>query len=142
MLHLLFAFFALGRDTTPCAFADSGVSVPPPGSPFREGIFTKVEKEAYYQAGQAAWKAAVDSAIGANRDFLNEDGEKSHGTCWLQFVVRFDGSISDVRALTMEDSHLAQVLVRLIEDHPCAWHPAIQNGRMVNAFRREKIMYP
>ena len=51
-----------------------------------------------------------------------------------------DGSISDVRALTKHGYGMEEEAVRVIKKGP-AWTPAIQNGRSVNAYRKQPITF-
>ncbi|HRN72430.1 MAG TPA: energy transducer TonB [Ginsengibacter sp.] len=55
------------------------------------------------------------------------------GTCRIKFIVRKDGHVSDVKAVTMEGTRLARILVDAIKDGP-KWIPAEQNGHIVNAY--------
>ncbi|HTJ12766.1 MAG TPA: energy transducer TonB, partial [Dinghuibacter sp.] len=62
------------------------------------------------------------------------------GTCTVQFIVSKDGVVSDVAAMTMQGTKLAEIAVNAIRRGP-KWIPAEQNGRKVNAFRRQNIRF-
>jgi periplasmic protein TonB len=101
-------------------------------------VFTKVEIEAKFPGGDQAWHDYVQKAIMQHMDELQEDGKS--GTCEVQFIVDKDGVVSEVQALTMQGSKLAEIAVNSIRRGP-HWEPAQQNGRKVKAFRRQKITF-
>lgn len=101
-------------------------------------VFTKVEIEAGFPGGDAAWNEYVRKAITSHMDELQDEGKS--GTCEVQFIVDKDGNVSDVTALTMQGSKLAEIAVNAIRRGP-KWTPAQQNGRKVKAFRRQKITF-
>lgn len=101
-------------------------------------VFTKVEIEAGFPGGDAAWNEYVRRAITSHMDELQDEGKS--GTCEVQFIVDKDGNVSDVQALTMQGSKLAEIAVNAIRRGP-KWTPAQQNGRKVKAFRRQKITF-
>jgi periplasmic protein TonB len=101
-------------------------------------VFTKVEIEAQFPGGDAAWNDYVKKAISAHMDELQDEGKS--GTCEVQFIVDKDGAVSDVQALTMQGSKLAEIAVNAIRRGP-HWGPAQQNGRKVKAFRKQKITF-
>src|SRR6476660_1091359 len=70
-------------------------------------VFTKVEIEASFPGGEGGWTRYVKKAIEQNIDELTESGES--GTCRIRFIVSKDGSVSDVEALTMKGTKLAEV---------------------------------
>ena len=58
--------------------------------------------------------------------------EKNQGTCEVRFVVSKDGDVSNVHALTMKETKLADVAVNAIKKGPM-WIAGKQNGRKVNS---------
>jgi periplasmic protein TonB len=101
-------------------------------------VFTKVEIEAKFPGGDAGWADYVRKAITAHMDELTDEGKS--GTCEVQFIVDKDGNVSEVTALSMQGSKLAEIAVNAIRRGP-HWEPAQQNGRKVKAFRRQKITF-
>ena len=71
-------------------------------------------------------------------DELTEAGES--GTCVVKFIVSKNGSISNVEAVTMKGSKLAEVVVNAIRKGP-DWIPAMQNGTIVNAYRTQPVTF-
>ncbi|MEO9020689.1 MAG: energy transducer TonB [Ginsengibacter sp.] len=98
-------------------------------------IFTKVEIEAQFPGGLAAWAKYVQRAIQSNADDFSES---DYGTCVVKFVVDKSGNVSDVQATTMKGTKLAEVAVNAIRKGP-KWTPAQQNGRYVNAYRLQPV---
>jgi protein TonB len=101
-------------------------------------VFTKVEIEAQFPGGDAAWSNYVKNEITKHMDELQEEGKS--GTCEVQFIVDKDGAVSEVTALTMQGSKLAEIAVNAIRRGP-HWTPAQQNGRKVKAYRKQKITF-
>ena len=101
-----------------------------------DGItFTKVEIEAKFSGN---WNVYLQKEIEKNMDELTEAGVS--GTCIVKFVVSKDGSVSDVEAITMKGTKLAEVAVNAIRKGP-KWIPAIQNGVPVNAYRQQPVTF-
>ena len=101
-------------------------------------VFTKVEIEASFPGGDGKWNDYVRQTIMSHMDELQDEGKS--GTCEVQFIVDKDGNVSDVQALTMQGSKLAEIAVNVIRRGP-KWEAAQQNGRKVKAFRRQKITF-
>jgi periplasmic protein TonB len=100
-------------------------------------IFIKVEIEAAFPGGLDAWTKYVQEAMEKNMD---EFTEADCGTCIIKFVVDKTGTVSNVEAITMKGSKLAEIGTNMIRRGP-KWIPAIQNGRQVNAYRVQPIAY-
>ena len=98
-------------------------------------VFSKVEIEATFPGGDAAWTKYVFNAMkDADINWKNAD----QGTCRIRFIVDKHGSISDVEALNMKKTRLAKFAVKIISDGP-KWRPASQDGKYVNAYREQPI---
>jgi protein TonB len=102
-------------------------------------IFEKVEIEAQFKGGEGAWKKYLERNLNPNAPVDNGAPEGSY-TVYVQFVVSKDGSISDVKALTNHGYGMEQEAMRVIKKGP-AWVPAVQNGRSVNAYRKQPITF-
>jgi len=98
-------------------------------------VFTKVEIEASFPGGLAAWGRYVQRAISAH---IDEFSESDYGTCIVRFIVDKTGKVSDVQATTLKGTKLAEIAVNAIRNGP-NWIPAQQNGRMVNAYRLQPV---
>ena len=100
-----------------------------------DGIATFVEIEAKFKGD---WSDYVKKEIEKNIDELTEANES--GTCIVRFVVSKEGNVSNVEALTMKGTKLAEVAVNAIRKGP-KWMPAVQNGTQVNAYRQQPITF-
>lgn len=102
-------------------------------------IFTKVEQEAEFPGGQGAWRRYLENNLNANAPI---DGGAAPGsyTVIVKFVVSKDGTLSDISAETSFGSGMEQEAIRAIKKGP-KWKPALQNGRNVNAYRRQPITF-
>ena len=110
-----------------------------------ERVFTKVEFEAGFPGGDAGWRNfLIDNLkltkIGRKLKF--EKGQKQISeTVIVKFIVSKDGSISDVTIENEDANPLFKAeAIRVIKDSP-NWKPAVQNGRKVNAYRRQPITF-
>jgi len=102
-------------------------------------IFEKVEIEASFKGGESAWKKYLERNLNPNTPVDNGAPEGTY-TVYVQFVVSKDGSISDVKALTNHGYGMEAEAIRVIKKGP-AWVPAVQNGRQVNAYRKQPITF-
>lgn len=102
-------------------------------------IFEKVEIEAQFKGGEGAWRKYLERNLNPSAPVDNGAPEGTY-TVYVQFVVSKDGSISDVKALTNHGYGMEAEAVRVIKKGP-AWTPAIQNGRSVNAYRKQPITF-
>jgi protein TonB len=124
---------------------DAGVITPPvtpPGTNVAETptddntVFTKVEIEA---AAPANWASYLGKNLNAT---VPTDNGAPPGTyrVLIQFIVSKDGSVSDVHATTSYGYGMEEEAVRAIKLGP-KWKPAQQNGRSVNAYRIQPIIF-
>lgn len=102
-------------------------------------IFEKVEIEATFKGGEGAWRKYLERNLNGNTPVDNGAPEGTY-TVYVQFVVSKDGSISDVKPLTNHGFGMEQEAVRVIKKGP-NWTPAVQNGRSVNAYRKQPITF-
>ena len=102
-------------------------------------IFEKVEIEASFKGGESAWRKYLERNLNPSAPVDNGAPEGTY-TVYVQFVVSKDGSISDVRALTNHGYGMEAEAVKVIKKGP-SWTPAIQNGRSVNAYRKQPITF-
>lgn len=102
-------------------------------------IFEKVEIEAKFPGGDAAWKKYLERNL-SNFNPADNGAPAGTYTVYVQFVVDKDGNISDVRALTNYGYGMEDQAVKVIKRGP-SWEPAIQNGRKVKAYRKQPITF-
>ena len=102
-------------------------------------VFTKVENEAQFPGGQAAWIRYLQKNLNANAPVDNGAPGGTYQVI-VKFIVSKDGSISDVQAETKHGFGMEDEAVKIIKRGP-KWTPALQNGRNVNAYRRQPITF-
>ena len=102
-------------------------------------VFTKAEEEAYFSNDPGAWRAYLMKNLRANAA-VDEGWKKGTHQVIVQFIVYKDGSIGDVKALTYAGSKTAQHCIDIIKNGP-NWMPAKQNGKAVNAYRKQPITF-
>lgn len=123
--------------------SDSLLPPPPPTASYDEGdidrLYDKVEVEASFPGGDNSWREYLEKTLNA---FVPIDNGAPAGkyTVIVQFVVDKDGKISDVRALTKHGYGMENEVVRVIKKGP-KWEPAIQNGRIVRAYRKQPVTF-
>jgi N-acetylmuramoyl-L-alanine amidase len=107
----------------------------PLSSKSNDKVFTKVENEAQFPGGPSAWTKYIISKI---QDSIQTFTNKDYGTCLVKFIVNTEGSVSQVEATSMKDSHLAKISVEAVKTGP-KWIPATQNGNTVAAYRLQPV---
>ena len=102
-------------------------------------IFLKVENEAEFAGGQQAWIRYLKKNLNPS---TASDNAAPPGTYQVivKFIVSKDGTISDVVAESKHGYGMEEEAVKIIKRGP-KWIPANQNGRSVNAYRRQPITF-
>ena len=117
---------------------DKGGVVAAPVEDDNDKVFQKVEIEAKFPGGDKAWAKYISREINRYIDELQDAGKA--GTCVVQFIVDREGNISEVEALTMNGTMLAEICVNAIKRGP-KWTAAEQNGRKVKAYRKQPVTF-
>ena len=102
-------------------------------------IFTKVEIEAGFPGGTAAFKKYLERNLNANAPVENNAPPGTY-TVIVKFVVSKTGANSDVTAETNLGYGMEAEAMKIIKKSP-NWTPAQQNGSIVNAYRRQPITF-
>ncbi|MCP9750272.1 energy transducer TonB [Ferruginibacter sp. HRS2-29] len=102
-------------------------------------IFNKVEVEAEFPGGSAAWTRYIRNNLNANAPVDNGAPPGTYQVI-VRFIVSRDGTISDVTPETKFGYGMEEEAVKIIKKGP-KWTPALQNGRNVNAYRRQPITF-
>ncbi len=102
-------------------------------------IFQRVEKEAQFPGGQPAWRAFLESNLNGNVA-TKKKAPLGKYTVIVQFIVGYDGTISNIEATTNHGYGMEKEVIRVIKKGP-KWTPAQQNGRPVKAYRRQPVMF-
>jgi len=99
-------------------------------------IFTKVEIEPDYPGGQAGWIEYLTKNLKYPQDAIKKEVQ---GTVVIQFIVDQQGKISDVKAISGPEI-LRAASIKVIKESG-TWLSAMQNGKKVNAYKRQPITY-
>ena len=102
----------------------------------KSDTFTKVESEATFEKGDKDWKKYLVKNL--NGDVGNKSVKG--GKVVVQFVVNTSGKCVDVFMQKSVEFVLDEEAIRIIENSPL-WQPAFQDGRKVNAYRRQPITF-
>lgn len=102
-------------------------------------IFDKVEVEASYPGGIDNWKKFLTNNL---NPMVPVDNGAPVGvyTVFVQFIVNKDGKVTDPRALTNMGYGMEREVLRILQNSG-DWVPAMQNGRKVNAYRKQPVTF-
>lgn len=122
----------------------SPAQVPPPPPPadsmvIGDRVFYKVETEASFPGGISAWRTFLQKNLNGTVPIDNGAPPGIYPVI-VKFIVSRDGIISDVEAETDMGYGTEKEVIRLIKSSGL-WNPARQNGRTVNAYRRQPVTF-
>ncbi len=102
-------------------------------------IFERVEVEASFPGGAQAWRKFLQENLNPN---VPVDNGAPCGRYLIvtQFVVNKEGKVSGIKALTKEGYGMEQEVIRIMNKSGL-WTPAMQNGRPVNAYRKQPVTF-
>ena len=102
-------------------------------------VFTRVETEATFPGGSTGWfnyyKKNMDDKLPAQDHWKN-----GPYVVIVTFIVKKDGSLTDIKTDTYPESKTAQACINLIKKGP-RWIPARQNNQIVAAYRKETFSF-
>jgi periplasmic protein TonB len=99
-------------------------------------VFTKVEVDAEFQGD---WASYLQKNL--NGQIASDNGAPvGKHTVTMKFIVSKDGSLSDITCENDPGFGICDEAKRVLKKTK-AWKPAIQNGRNVNAYRRQPITF-
>jgi periplasmic protein TonB len=103
-------------------------------------IFTQVEFEAQFPGGDNGWRGYLIKNFDVEKVTKKMPRKKKSysETAIVKFIVKKDGTLSDIEVENNVPNALKKEAIRLIKESP-NWIPAIQNGRKVNAYRRQPL---
>jgi periplasmic protein TonB len=94
------------------------------------------EVEAIFKKGDAGWIKYLSKNL--NSDVASQSVKG--GTVVVRFVVNKNGECVNAHLDKSVEFVLDEEAIRVIEKSPL-WHPANQDGRLVNAYRRQPITF-
>lgn len=112
-----------------------GVLPPPPAEDYNDTmIWRKVEIEAEYPGGAAAWQRFLNRNLRYPQEAIDNEIQ---GSAVVQFVVDKEGNVSDVEAVSGPQVLCAE-MIRVIKKSG-KWTPAVQGGRQVKSLKKQPI---
>ena len=102
-------------------------------------VFTQVEVNPQFTGGEEAWKKYLRENIKPVTP-VDEGWKAGKYTITVKFIVYTDGTVSDITTENYKGSKTAQHCIDVIKQAP-KWQPAVQNGRKVNAYKKQPITF-
>jgi TonB family protein len=100
------------------------------------GPLRKVEVEADYPGGSDAWVKYLGKTLQYPMEAVSNEVQ---GNVMVEFVVRKDGSVTDIRAIS-GPKQLRTESVRVIAESG-NWVPAVDRGMKVDSYKKQPIHY-
>jgi TonB-dependent SusC/RagA subfamily outer membrane receptor len=104
-----------------------------------EPIFTIAENNPTFPGGDEAWKKYLMQNLRADMP-LTEGWKAGVYKITVSFIVKKDGSITDVKTDDYPSSKTAEQCINMIKNGP-KWEPAVQNGHKVNCYKKQPITF-
>ncbi len=104
-----------------------------------EPVFTVTENEPRFPGGQPAWERYLQKNLSPNLP-IEEGWKPGQYKIMVSFIVRKDGSIADIKTNDYPGSKTSEHCMDLIRKGP-KWEPAVQNGHIVNAYRKQPLLF-
>jgi BlaR1 peptidase M56/Gram-negative bacterial TonB protein C-terminal len=102
-------------------------------------IFDKVEIEPSFPGGDAKWKQYLKAVLNQNIP-AQKGATVGTYTVIVQFIVKTDSFLTNIKPLTNHGFGMEEEAIRIISKGP-KWVPALQNGKKVNAYRKQPITF-
>lgn len=102
--------------------------------------FERVEVEARYKGSFASWNNYVEENIRYPKKAKRHFAPGTEHRLRAKFVVERDGSITFIQIENDPGYGLGKEVIRLIKESG-NWEPALQNGRVVKAFKSQDIVF-
>lgn len=102
-------------------------------------VYTKVEVEAGFPGGEDAWRNYLKNNLKADVP-ANLGADNGKYTIVVKFAIDQNGFVYNVEAEDNPGYGISEEVIRVIKNSP-RWNPAIQNGKNVNAYRRQPVTF-
>lgn len=109
------------------------------GSIKTDSVFSRELVEANFPGGPQGWSKYLRGNLNANIPADNGAHEGTF-TIIIRFVIKKDGSISDILAETNKGYGMEEEAIRIIKNGP-DWIPAEMYGQKVDAYRKQPITF-
>jgi protein TonB len=101
--------------------------------------FSRVEIEAEFPGGLEGWKTYLMTNLNANVP-VRKNAPSGTYRVIVRFIVSKDGNISGISSETHHGYGMEEEVIRIIQKGP-KWKPAVQGGKLVNAYRRHPVTF-
>jgi N-acetylmuramoyl-L-alanine amidase len=102
-------------------------------------VFSKAEKDPEFLGGPEAWKKYLMKNLNATVP-VKENWKAGVYKVIVKFIVEKDGSLSNVSTENYVGTKSAEHCINLVKHGP-KWKPAMQNGHIVAAYRKQPITF-
>ncbi|MBL0182922.1 MAG: hypothetical protein IPP96_11765 [Chitinophagaceae bacterium] len=102
-------------------------------------VFTKTEVSPRFPGGEEAWRKYLIKNLKASMP-VDEGWKAGKYMIIVKFIVHTDGTVSDVTTENYKGTKTARHCIEIIKNGP-KWLPAIQNGKTVNAYKKQPITF-
>jgi len=102
-------------------------------------VFTKAEINPSFAGGEEAWRKYLIKNLKASMP-VDEGWKAGKYTIIVKFIVHTDGTVSDITTENYKGTKTARHCIEIIKNAP-KWLPAIQNGKKVNAYKKQPITF-
>ena len=94
-------------------------------------------KDASFPGGDEAWAQYLSDNLATYKKLGKS---KKEGTCLVAFTVDVDGSVSNVKALTMRGSKIEKYSVEIIKNSP-KWIPGTIDGQLGKVYKIQPVTF-
>jgi protein TonB len=102
-------------------------------------LYSPIETDAEFPGGARKWAEYLKKNINPEIPILNK-APKGVYAVDVMFRIGKDGSITSITPTTQHGYGMEEEFVRVIKESP-VWKPAMQNGKPVNAYRKQSIKF-
>jgi BlaR1 peptidase M56/Secretion system C-terminal sorting domain/Gram-negative bacterial TonB protein C-terminal len=102
-------------------------------------VFSKVEIDPSFPGGDAKWKQYLKAVLNQNIP-AQKGATVGTYTVIVQFIVKTDSFLTNIKPLTNHGFGMEEEAIRIISKGP-RWIPALQNGKQVNAIRKQPVTF-
>ena len=106
------------------------------GTPNRYG---RIEVDAEFPGGLQAWATYLGTHLDADVPIRKRAPLGTYRVI-IKFIVNKDGAVCDLESETSFGYGMEEEAIRVLRSSPL-WIPAIQDGRHVNAYKRQPITF-
>jgi periplasmic protein TonB len=127
------SFCAVAQTTAPPSVINTGDS---------NVVFNKVESEASFPGGEAGWRTFLEKTLVPDnaQEAVPKRKKKFVETVIIKFIVSKEGRLLEIAAENKVHPAIAAEAIRVMKKSPL-WIPAMQDGKPVNAYRRQPITF-